>query len=197
MSNLLLGISLGFAAGVSPGPMLALVITRSVERGFASGLRVALAPLFSDLPIVLSAVLIATALPHDLLRLLAVGGGVFLILLGLQELVRAPRATLKQSEEKGARDLTQAILVNLLNPHPWLFWFSVGGPLVARAWVRSPVDATTFLIAFYTLLVGSKIVIAWLIAKGRDRLRPEWYRRVLRVCGLMLVLVGILLVWRP
>ncbi len=146
MSNLLLGLSLGFAAGVSPGPMLALVIARSMEKGFASGLRVAIAPLFSDLPIVLSAVLLATALPPRLLQALGIGGGLFLIFLGVQEIVRARRVTLGHPGEKRTEDLTHAILVNLLNPHPWVFWFSVGGPLVVRAWALSPIDGSSFLV---------------------------------------------------
>jgi len=196
LSDLLLGVSLGFAAGVSPGPMLALVIARSMEKGFASGLRGALAPLFSDLPIVLSAVLLATALPQRLLQVLGIGGGIFLMFLGVQEIVRARRATLGRPGEKRTEDLTQAILVNLLNPHPWLFWFSVGGPLVVRAWALSPIDGGSFLVSFYALLVGSKIALAWLIARGRNRLRGEWYPRVVQICGVMLVVVGVLLVWR-
>lgn len=196
MSNLLLGLSLGFAAGVSPGPMLALVIARSMEKGFASGLRVAIAPLFSDLPIVLSAVLLATALPPRLLQALGIGGGLFLIFLGVQEIVRARRATLSHPGEKRTEDLTQAILVNLLNPHPWVFWFSVGGPLVVRAWALSPIDGSSFLVSFYALLVGSKIMLAWLVARSRNRLRSEWYRWIVQTCGVMLIVVGILLVWQ-
>lgn len=198
MSHLLLGITLGFTAGISPGPMLALVITRSVEKGFASGSRVAVAPLLSDLPIVLSAVLLATTLPARMLEVLGMAGGFFLIFLGFQQILRSRRASLGQpAGGRAAEDVTQAVLVNLLNPHPWLFWFSVGGPVVVRAWAVSPLDGTSFLVSFYVLLVGSKIVLAWLIAKGRNRLTPGRYQRVLQACGLMLVIVGILLVWRP
>ena len=196
LSSLLLGLSLGFAAGVSPGPMLALVIARSMEKGFASGLRVAIAPLFSDLPIILAAVLLATALPVRMLQALGIGGGLFLIFLGVQEIVRARRVTPGHPGERPTEDLTHAILVNLLNPHPWIFWFSVGGPLVVRAWALSPIDGGSFLVAFYALLVGSKITLAWLIARSRNRLRPQWYRRVVQTCGVMLIVVGVMLVWR-
>ncbi len=195
---MLLGITLGFAAGISPGPMLALVITRSVERGFASGLRVAIAPLFSDLPIVLASVLLATTLPERMLQLLGIAGGLFLVFLGIEQIVRSRRAGLAQpGSQRAAEDLTQAVLVNLLNPHPWLFWFTVGGPIVVGAWALSPWNGTSFLASFYLLLVGSKILLAWMIAKGRNRLSLQRYRLVLQGCGLMLVIVGILLVWRP
>ena len=68
VANLLLGITLGFGAGVSPGPMLVLVITSSLEKGFRAGLRVALAPLASDAPIILISLLVLPALSADWLR---------------------------------------------------------------------------------------------------------------------------------
>ncbi len=198
LANVLLGITLGFAAGISPGPMLALVITRSLEKGFGSGLRVAIAPLFSDLPIVLGSVLLATTLPAWTLHALAIAGGVFLVFLGIEQIIRARRASLAQpGGQRAAEDLTQAVLVNLLNPHPWLFWFTVGGPIVVGAWALSPWNGTSFLASFYLLLVGSKILLAWLIAKGRNWLSSRRYQMVLQACGVMLVIVGILLVWRP
>lgn len=43
LSSLLLGISYGFTAGVSPGPMLGLVITQTLRRGWRAGNLVAFA----------------------------------------------------------------------------------------------------------------------------------------------------------
>jgi threonine/homoserine/homoserine lactone efflux protein len=52
MELTLLGIGLGLAAGASPGPLSALLVAVSVDRGFPAGARVAMAPLLSDAPIV-------------------------------------------------------------------------------------------------------------------------------------------------
>ncbi len=49
---LLQGIVLGFAAGISPGPMLGLVISQTLRYGWRAGNLVALAPLFTDIPII-------------------------------------------------------------------------------------------------------------------------------------------------
>ena len=35
-----MGLGLGLAAGISPGPLLALLISSTLERGFGAGLRV-------------------------------------------------------------------------------------------------------------------------------------------------------------
>lgn len=49
---LLAGLLLGLAAGLAPGPMLALTVTQSLRHGARAGLRVAMAPLLTDLPII-------------------------------------------------------------------------------------------------------------------------------------------------
>ena len=64
MPYALLGFSLGLSAGLAPGPLLALVIQRSLHGGLTSGLRVALAPLITDLPIVILALLLVGRLPR-------------------------------------------------------------------------------------------------------------------------------------
>ena len=59
MTELLAGLAIGFGAGIAPGPLSALVVTTSLERGFGPGARVAIAPLLTDTPIVLFAVLLS------------------------------------------------------------------------------------------------------------------------------------------
>ena len=73
MEALILGLSLGTVAGISPGPLLTLVITATLERGVGGGLRVAASPLVSDAPIVTACLLTLTQLAERWLALL--GGG--------------------------------------------------------------------------------------------------------------------------
>ena len=84
--------------------------------------------------------------------------------------------------------------VNLLNPHPWIFWITVQGPILVGAWRRSPSSAVAFVASFYLAIVGSKVAIAWLVARGRHSLNENWYRRLLVVCGLLLIGMGALLI---
>jgi hypothetical protein len=51
LAYLLQGIILGFAAGISPGPMLGLVISQTLRRGWRAGNLVAVAPLISAPPL--------------------------------------------------------------------------------------------------------------------------------------------------
>src|SRR5690606_40679233 len=46
------GLGMGLAAGVSPGPLLVLVVTSTLRGGLRNGIAVAAAPLLSDLVVV-------------------------------------------------------------------------------------------------------------------------------------------------
>lgn len=195
MSELLLGISLGFAAGISPGPLGALVVTTALQRGVAAGVRVAIAPLLTDLPVVALSVLAVGAFPTGVLPYLAAAGGVFVIFLGIDTYRKAPRASFEKTGPD-PRDLRRGLVTNILSPHPWIFWLGVGGPLLVSAWHQGVTRAAAFLLGFYGLLVGSKLFLAWGVAHGRGVLTVPWYRRVLAGSGLLLVVLGGILIWQ-
>ena len=67
-----------------------------------------------------------------------------------------------------AGSLRKGILANLLNPHPYLFWATVGGPTLIRAYDAAPVAAGAFLAMMYGCLIGSKILTAGVMGKGRS-----------------------------
>ena len=194
-----LGVSMGLSAGLSPGPLMALVITASLRSGLAGGLRVALAPLLTDVPIITLAVLIADRLPPAALRWVGVVGGLVVIWMGIEILRSARTAHLPdgaQADVDPRRELWRGAVVNALNPHPYLFWATVGGPTLVRGWHESPWLALAFLLPFYLLLVGSKMALAWLVSRQAGGLSLLWYRRLLLACGLLLIGLGGWLMWQ-
>ena len=172
MDVVALGVVLGLGAGLAPGPLLALVVAASLERGFAAGARIAAAPLITDAPIVALSALVLSNVSEDVLAALSLAGAAFVLYLAADALRERPEDAEPPS---AARDLHRGAVVNALSPHPWLFWITVGGPLVVDAADRSAVLAGGFLVAFYALLVGTKLVIAALVAAGRNR---SWRRAV-------------------
>lgn len=196
-SVLLLGLGLGLAAGVSPGPLMTLVVTAALRRGLGAGARVALAPLVTDLPVILLCVTVLAALNEAFLRGITTAGALFVAFLGWRTLAEAGAATLAvAAAEPRQRDLLEGVVVNILSPHPWLFWMAVGGPILLRAWQASPVAGVLFVAGFYAVLVGSKLALAWLVAHGRERLARHWQRRLMAACGLLLWLFAGLLLWQ-
>ena len=62
VSSLAAGIILGLTAGVAPGPLMALVITQTLRHGVVEGVKVAVVPLFTDLPIIIVSLVMLSSL---------------------------------------------------------------------------------------------------------------------------------------
>jgi threonine/homoserine/homoserine lactone efflux protein len=191
----LLGISLGLGAGVAPGPLLAVVIRSTLEGGFAAGARVACGPLLTDLPIIAVAAVLAASLPDEALAGLGLVGGLFLLWIGADALRDDPAPV--EAAVGGAvggtasGSLRRGAVVNLLNPHPWVFWIAVGVPVLGDG---STAQAALFLAAFYLMLIGAKLAVAAALGAGRERLlRGSGYRWALRGSGVLLIAAGVLL----
>lgn len=197
MAYLLLGLSLGLPAGLSPGPLLTLVIATSLRDGLRQGLLVAIAPFLTDLPIILASIFILGQLPAWVLSFIAIAGAVYVAYLGWETIHAARHAQLAGGGPTPAvgdrRSLQRGALTNLLSPHPYLFWAVVGAPALLAALARGPAPAIAFLAGFYGGLVGSKAAIATLVHSQAHWLSGIWYRRVLILLGLMLVGLGLLL----
>lgn len=192
-----IGMGLGVAAGFSPGPLLTLVISSTLARGFGAGLRVALAPLITDAPIILLTLVVLRNLPDVWLALIGALGGGFVVYLGMKSLQQGKPSSSPQEDQGGeALDLGRGALVNLLNPHPWVFWTTVQGPLFLAGWRQDPWNAVAFVAAFYIAIVGSKVSIAALVARGRGSLDERWYRRSLIVCGVLLITLGLTMIYQ-
>lgn len=197
MKALLLGLSLGLAAGVSPGPLLVLVMTATLRSGWRAGAVAACGPLVTDVIVVTGVLLVLDRLPSRALAVLGVVGGGFVIYLGVTTARDARSATLAipagESTSRGGV-LRSAALVNVLSPHPWVAWATALGPLTVATWHRGAAGAVLLVLGFYVSLVGAKIAVAGLVSGARRRLSDRGYRRALTGAGLLLVLAGIALV---
>ena len=187
------GALLGFSCGVSPGPLLALLLAQTLRHGAREGCKIALTPLFTDTPIILVALVLAARLAElrPLLGIVSLAGGVFVLYLAWDSL-RPRRAEVDAAAERPGSWL-KGILTNLLSPHPWLFWLTVGAVILAKAIAQGWLVAAAFLFGFYLLLVGSKVGIALLAGRSRDLLAGRTYRVIMRVLAGLLALFALLL----
>jgi threonine/homoserine/homoserine lactone efflux protein len=191
---LISGIIYGLSAGISPGPLLALVISESVRNGTRAGIRVALSPLLTDLPVILLSTLALSWVAgfNLLLGGITLAGGLFVFYLAWESLRAAP---LPPDQPAAAQhSLRRGVMVNALNPHPYLFWLTVGAPTLLRAWNETPFSAAGFLLGFYACLVGSKVVVAWLVGRWRSFFTGPAYRWIMRLLGVLLAVFAVLLV---
>lgn len=197
MDALLLGLSIGLAAGISPGPLLALVVTATLRSGWRAGALSACAPLVSDVLVVAGVLLVLDRLPERSLAVLGVAGGVLVIASGVRTCLEARTAELARAEGDAAgaslRALRHGAVVNLLSPHPWVAWATALGPLTISTWREGAGGAAALVGGFYLTLIGAKIAVAALVAGGRHRLSRTGYRRALLGAGILLALAGVAL----
>lgn len=181
-------------AGISPGPILALVIRESLQNGRKAGMKVATVPLFSDLPIVLLTLFILTRISdyNNILGIISFLGAGFILLLAYESIRVKPI----QGEIKAPKFTTfwKGVFANLLSPHPYLFWLLVGSPMAIKAWNNNHLAAILFVASFYICIVGAKLIIAWISDKSKNILGTKGYLWVIRILGVILFVLAVILI---
>lgn len=190
MEALVLDLAIGLAAGVSPGPLLALVLTATLRSGARAGMTAALAPLVSDAIVVAGTLLLLRHLPDRALPVLGVVGGTYILVTALRTWREAGEVV---GPGTGAvrTALRRAALVNLLSPHPWVAWATVLGSLTLTTWRDSHVGGVLLVAGFYLTLVGAKVVLAVLVGRGRRHLGGANYSWALGAAALLFAAAGI------
>ena len=192
---LMSGVILGLSGGLAPGPLLTLVISETLKHSIKEGIKISLAPLLTDLPIVLAAVYSLSRLSdiEPLLGVIAICGAAFLIYLGYESL--SFKGADLSVDQVRPQSLKKGVIANFLNPSPYLFWFSIGAPIVLKASRISLFSALLFVLGFYLLLVGSKIIVAVLTGKSRQFLKSSRYIYTIRFLGILLLAFALLFLW--
>jgi len=193
------GLVLGLSAGLSPGPLLTLMLSETLRHGIRAGFMVAMAPICSDLPIIALALGMHWLLPdHRALEIgLGLVGGVYLTWIGLRGLKpRVYRASIPIVSDTAIPSLRKAVMVNLLNPNPYIFWLTIGVPAMTQLLHHSLNAAVLFVASFYTLLVGSKAVVAVLVGRSACFLGNRPYILSLKILSLILCGYGFLFICR-
>jgi threonine/homoserine/homoserine lactone efflux protein len=187
---LVLGAFLGLAAGISPGPLLAVTISETLQHGKWEGIKVAISPLITDLPIVLSVLFILSHLTSSnfVIGIIAFFGASYLIYSGMESLKIKQNSFELKLEKKDA--LKRGIIVNFGNPHPYIFWLSIGGPIIFKS-LNTHIWATVlFIIGFYSFLVGSKVIVALIVEKSKYFINSKYYFSIIRILGVAQIIFG-------
>ena len=187
------GILLGLASGLAPGPLFTLVITETLKHSKKEGIKISCAPLFTDLPIILLSVYLLAEISQFryILGILSLAGGFFIGYLGLANL--SFKGIHFNPTEDIPHSFIKGITTNFLNPHPYIFWITVGAPIMIKAYRISPLFPVFFLVGFLGTLVGSKIVITLIIERSKSLLNNNLYFFLIRFLGIVLILFALFL----
>jgi threonine/homoserine/homoserine lactone efflux protein len=181
------GILLGLSCGLAPGPLLALVLAQTLRHGPREGCKVAWAPLLTDVPIILVALVAASELSRRnwALGFLSVCGGLFVLYLAYDTF--RPQPLNLAAAEIHPRSWLKGAVVNILNPQPWLFWMTVGAATLSNAWAAGIPAVVAFVSGFYFCLVGSKVALALVSGRFCQFLSGRLYRTIMVVFAILLV----------
>jgi threonine/homoserine/homoserine lactone efflux protein len=189
---LISGVLFGLAAGILPGPLLTLVISETVRHSRKEGIKIASAPILTDIPIILLTLFAMSKLSDFQLALgiLSISGALFISYLAYESItIKGVELSLESIK---AHSLRKGIITNLLSPHPYLFWITVGAPTVLKAYKNNFVSVLFFLLGFYALLVGSKIIVAMLVDKSKSFLKSSAYIYIIKTLGFILLIFAVL-----
>ena len=127
------------------------------------------------------------------LGIIAAIGGIYILYLAYETLRIEPvKVNLSQVQPQSLR---KGAVVNALNPHPYLFWATVGVPLILKIQQSDPVAPWLFIFSFYLFLVGSKVLIALIVGRFRTFLEGKIYLYIMRALGIILAGFAFYLLW--
>ena len=187
------GLLLGAPSGLAPGPMLLLIISETLRHGKRAGVKVACIPLLTDAPIVLASGLLFTQITNmnTLLGVISIIGSIFLLHIGVKSLLAANSEFLDYTPRPLL--LKEIMIANLTNPNPYLFWFTVGAPIMVRSFQHNLSKGLSFLVSFYLGMVGIKLILAIATGESRDFLQGFLYKSTMQLLSLMLICFAIYL----
>ena len=165
LSLLFQGLLLGFTAGASPGPFQAFLLSEASQKGARKSLPLALSPLLSDGPIILLTIAVLSRTPEWFLASLKIAGGLFILYLAYA----AGRAVfdteaLELAQPETQVSLLQGAVMNALNPNPWIYWSTIGAPIVISGWRESPLVGSGFLLGFYLSITATNALLIFAFA---------------------------------
>lgn len=194
---LIQGLSLGLSGAASPGPFQVYLFGQTMRIGWRKALPAVVAPVISDIPVVLLVFLALTHLPDFVLRIVQLLGGGFVLYLAWKSYLtwKNFREMEVPSGEESRQSIFQAVLMNFLSPNPFIFWSLLAGPVLIRGWAIAPIYGVTFLIGFYFAMVGTLSVLVCLFGAARQ-FGAKVNRVMIGVSALALAGFGIYQLWQ-
>lgn len=195
---------IGLSGALVPGPVLSVTIREAGRRGAKAGPLITLGHGIAEIAITIALVAgLSAFLNNTALRMaVAIAGGAVLCYMGLSMIrgLRTVELDLTSSLENGGKKGLQAapvllgISATVSNPYWFGWWGSIGAGLI----VASSALGVKGIAAFVTGHILSDLVwytaVSYLVSLGLSRGRGRWYKVLFAVCGVFLIVVGILFI---
>jgi len=163
------GAALALSATIMPGPFQAFLFSQSLKNGWKSTLPAAFAPLVTDGPVICLMLFVLTRTPSWFLDTLRIAGGLFILYLSREGFlaIKKPAPSPTSSRETGRKTFVSAVVMNALNPNPYIFWSLVGAPIILTGWRESAGFGISFISGFFGTFVCALAVLIILFSTAR------------------------------
>ncbi len=196
LSYLIIGTTYAIAAAVQPGPLQTYIISQTLKKGWRSTLPSVFAPVISDIPIIFLMLFLLSTVPENFIFSLRIGGGIFLLYLGMNAFnswkkYDADKAVSKDSKHQ---TLIKAVVVNLLNPAPYIGWSLIMGPIFLEGWKKAQINGIALILSFYLTMTATLAGIILVFAFAR-KFGPKVSKTLLGFSAIVLFAFGIYQLW--
>ena len=192
MIYLFQGAALAMSATIMPGPFQAFLLSKALQNGWKRTLPAAFAPLVTDGPIIALVLLILTRMPPRLIDLLHLAGGLFILYIAKSIFMSLKKGDdlSPLSPDAARQSFFQAVMMNALNPNPYIFWAVVGGPIVLSGWRESAAMGIGFLVGFYGTFVAGLAALIMVFASA-GKINPKANRMLRGIAAVALLGFGL------
>ncbi len=182
----LAALTFGLASGLKPGPLGVFVIHQTLSRGIFQGFMSSLAPILTDGPIIILALLLTVQLSELFwfVSLISIFGSIYLANIAYK-IFKAPNDINPSSKDGGKSSLAMAVKINFLSPAPYIFWLTIGSGYLLMG---SKSEAAIFIVCALFSLCVTKFAVAVVIKKLGERFNPKLYSYLLRSLSFPLLL---------
>ena len=192
---IIFGITYGFAATLQPGPLQAYILSQIIKKGWKATLPTSFAPLVADIPIFIIVFIIFNNLPPQFLNIVRIVGGLFLFYLSYKIFLYWKNFTETKPNDKEINTFLGAVTVNLLNPHPYIGWSLILGPMFFDAWNKMPSNAIALIVSFYSTLTISLMAVILIFSYAKS-IGSSVNRTLLGLSAIGLFLFGIFQIYK-
>ncbi len=183
----LTGLILGITAGIVPGPLMALLISETLKGNLKNGILISITPAITDIPIIIFFLIFYKSFTdiNIIIKISSIFGSLALFYYGYKDLIyKKENIKLKYETSK---TLQKGIIVNILNPHAYIFWGLIGVPQILKA---SLPESFVFVISFFIGICLTMFLIALLTAKSKQFLESKYYIFLIKLSGIFLIGFG-------
>ncbi len=122
--------------------------------------------------------------------MISILGAAYLLKMGLECFsIEPPSSDLAEVDVSDS--FKRGVLTNLLNPNVYIFWFLIGGPLMASVADEEPLAPVAYAVTFLVSIIIVKSIIALAFDRTRGNLSRRSYSIMLSLCGVAMIFFAI------